>query len=154
MNLRRGMPADLPILDAIAIEAKAHWGYSKEQLHAWRDELVVSEESLTTRPVCVAEEDGHPIGFAQVATDAQPWELWAMWVRPSHMGKGVGKALLGWATEFAAAGGQPELAIDADPNAGDFYRACGAKMVGSVAAPIAGSPERVRPQLRLRTSAA
>jgi GNAT superfamily N-acetyltransferase len=151
MNLRGGVPADIPSLDTIAFAAKAHWGYAPEQLQAWRDDLLVSEKSLTARPVCVAEENGHPIGFVQVATDTEPWELWAMWVHPAHMGKGVGKKLLAWAKHFAASAGQAELAIDSDPNAAGFYRACGASHVGSVAAPIASNPGRVRPQLRLRT---
>jgi len=154
MNLRCGVPADLPALNAIALEAKAHWGYSKEQLQAWSEDLTVTAESLLVRPVRVVEEKGQPIAFAQLATDTQPWELWAMWVRPGHMGKGAGKALLAWARGLAAAAGQPDLAIDADPNASGFYQHCGARVVGAVPAPIAGSPERARPQLRLRTSAA
>lgn len=152
MNLRCGVPEDIPTLNAIAHEAKAHWGYSMEQLQAWGDDLAVTAESLVARPVCVAEENGKPVGFAQVATDTQPWELWAMWVRPSHMGKGAGKALLAWAREFAAAGGQAELLIDSDPNASGFYEHCGARVVGYVAAPIAGNPTRARPQLRLRSA--
>lgn len=154
MHLRCGATEDIPALNAIALEAKAHWGYSTEQLQTWFEDLLVSAESLAARPVCVVEEDGQLIGFAQVATDTEPWELWAMWVRPRHMGNGVGKALLAWVREFAAAGGQVELAIDSDPNASGFYAHCGAQVVGAVAAPIPGSPERTRPQLRLRTSEA
>lgn len=154
MNLRRGISADIPALETIAFAAKAHWGYSTEQLQAWREDLMVSSESLIARPVCVAEEHGQPVGFVQVATDTRPWELEAMWVHPKHMGKGIGKALLAWAAELAASRGQPELAIDSDPNAEGFYQACGARVVGAVPAPIVGSPKRVRPQLRLRTGAA
>ena len=154
MNLRRGLPEDVAAFDDIALAAKAHWGYTPQQLEAWRGDLRVKPESLSAAPVCVAEEEGHPLGFVQIATDRHPWEVEALWVHPTHMGKGVGKALLDWATQFAAAGGQVELAIDADPNAEGFYMARGARQVGVVAAPIAGNPARVRPQLRLRTSAA
>lgn len=153
MKLRRGVPTDIPALDHIAVAAKAHWGYSAQQLALWSEDLAVSMESLHLRPVCVAEVDNTIIGFAQVATDVQPWELWAMWVHPSQMGKGIGKTLLEWAREFAAAGGQAELAVDSDPHAEGFYKALGARVVGTVAAPIAGNPERVRPQLRLSTGA-
>ena len=154
MNLRRGLPEDTQGLELIAHAAKAHWGYSAEQLQAWRADLTISPESVLARPVCVAEEGGKPVGFAQVAMDTQPWELDALWVHPEHMGKGIGKALLAWAKDFAASAGQLELAIDADPNAERFYRACGAVLVGNVPAPIAGNPHRVRPQLLVRTSAA
>jgi len=154
MNLRRGLPEEAAALDDMALAAKAHWGYAPEQLKAWQEDLRVKPESFNEAPVCVAEEGGQVLGFVQVATDRQPWEVEALWVHPTHMGKGVGKALLGWATEFAAASGQGELAIDADPNAVWFYRARGARQVGAVAAPIAGDPTRMRPQLRLRTGAA
>lgn len=154
MNLRVGGPEDIQALNAIAFAAKAHWGYSPEQLQAWRADLTISPESLIACPVCVAEEGGQPVGFVQVATNRQPWELEALWVHPGHMGRGIGKALLAWAKDFAASGGQQELAIDADPNAEGFYTACGAILVGSVAAPIDGNPRRIRPQLRVRTPAA
>jgi GNAT superfamily N-acetyltransferase len=154
MNLRPGTPADLAALDAIALESKAHWGYSSTQIQVWREALLVSAESLIKRPVCVAEKNGRAVGFVQVATDTRPWEVWAMWVLPAHMGEGVGKALLAWAKELAAVGGERELAIDADPNAKGFYQACGARLVGCIAAPIEGDPMRCRLLFRLRTSAA
>jgi len=154
LNSRPATPADIPALNAIALAAKAHWGYSEAQLQAWRAALEVRAESLALDPVRIVEEQGQPIGFAQVCTQGTPWELEALWVSPGHMGKGVGNALLSWAQAHAAASGQEELAIDADPNAEAFYRACGARRVGTVAAPIAGSPGRVRPQLRLHISAA
>ncbi|TAG81557.1 MAG: N-acetyltransferase [Betaproteobacteria bacterium] len=153
MNLRPGAHQDIPVLDAIALEAKAHWGYSIEQLQAWREDLLIQSDLLIARPICVAEESGQLIGYAQVATDTLPWELCAVWVSPHCMGRGVGTALLAWAREFAATGKQHELAIDADPNAASFYVSCGARLVGTVAAPIASNPHRVRPQLVLSTSA-
>ena len=154
MTLRPGRVADIPALDAIAHAAKAHWGYSAAQLQAWQADLAVPPGSLATDPLCVAEEGGEPVGFIQIATHTQPWELSAMWVSPGHMGRGVGRALMAWARQCAADAGQAMLAIDADPNAEAFYKACGAVRVGEVPAPIDGQPDRVRPQLRLRTRAA
>ncbi len=154
MNLRLGVPADIPVLDAIAIAAKAHWGYSAQQLQSWRTDLSVAADSLKVRPVCLAEEHDQVVAFVQVATDVRPWALWAMWVLPAFMGRGIGTALLAWATDFAAAHGQSEIAIDSDPNAEGFYRARGALVVGSVPAPISGDRQRVRPQLRLPIRAA
>lgn len=152
VKLRPGVPADVPALDRIALAAKAHWGYTAAQLALWQEDLAVAVATWPVRPVCVAEDAGAVVGFAQVATDVEPWELWALWVQPGHMGRGVGKALLEWARRFAAEGGQSELAIDSDPHAEGFYRARGARLVGQVPAPIAGDAARVRPQLRLPTA--
>jgi GNAT superfamily N-acetyltransferase len=151
MNHRRATPADVAALNALAIAAKGHWRYTEAQLQAWRSELEFDPASLDRNPVFVAEAGGQLVGCVKVATDVQPWELHAMWVLPSHMGRGLGRSLLAQACRFAAAAGQQELHIDADPHAEGFYRACGARVVSHVAAPVAGQPARVRPQLVLAT---
>ncbi len=51
------------------------------------------------------------------------------------------------ALETANRSGAPEVTVDADPNAESFYIECGAVRRGEQPAPIAGQPERVRPQL-------
>jgi molybdenum cofactor cytidylyltransferase len=63
------------------------------------------------------------------------------------MHRGIGRALLAHALATAARGGAAEVIVDADPNAESFYLECGAIRRGEVAAPIAGQPNRVRPQL-------
>lgn len=153
-TIRMARLADLSALDGIALEAKAHWGYSAAQLAAWRDDLLTPADSLASRPVFVAETEDTVVGFTQVATDVAPWEVWALWVKPACMRRGIGKALLGRARSFAAAAGQRQLAIDADPNASEFYLRCHAIPVGVVPAPIPGAPVRVRPQFLLDTGAA
>jgi predicted N-acetyltransferase YhbS len=154
MKIRPAVPADAPDLDAIALEAKAHWGYAQEQIEIWKADLRTSPASLSVRPTFVAESDHELVGFAQLDPSAETWELVSMWVRPAHMGRGIGRALLAAAAATAKAAGQSVIAIDSDPNAEPFYRACGAELVGSVPAPIQGQPARVRPQLRLFIGAA
>jgi ribosomal protein S18 acetylase RimI-like enzyme len=144
--------ADLPRLNAIAWAAKAHRGYRHEQLEAWRADLEVDPHSLAARPVFVAEREGAAVGFVQLATDTEPWEIRALWIDPAHMRRGIGQALMRHACAVAAAAGQREIAIDADPNALGFYTACGARVVGQVAAPLPGDPGRTRPQLRIATA--
>lgn len=153
-TIRMARLADLSALDGIALEAKAHWGYSAAQLAAWRDDLLTPADSLASRPVFVAEIEDTVVGFTQVATDVAPWEVWALWVKPACMRRGIGKALLGRARSFAAAAGQRQLAIDSDPNASELYLRCRATPVGVVPAPIPGAPGRVRPQFLLDTGAA
>lgn len=153
MQLRRATVIDIPQLNELAWLAKARWGYSAQQLERWRPELEVPPASLTLRPVCVAEIAGLIVGFTQVATDQNPWDLSGMWVHPAHAGKGVGRALLAWVQHLAREAGQSELTLDADPNAEGFYLSCGAYRVSKLPAPIEGEPDRVRPQLCLRVSA-
>jgi len=63
------------------------------------------------------------------------------------MARGVGRLLLIHALEAAARGGAAEVTVDADPHAESFYLECGAVRQGDIAAPVAGQPTRVRPQL-------
>ncbi len=150
--LRAATADDLDALDRIAFEAKAHWGYDAAVMDAWRAELGTTADAIAARPTCVAEVDGRPVAWAQIDADGTPWRLEALWVSPSHLRRGLGRALLDWARERAALAGQHALAIDADPNAAGFYLACGARPEGAVPAPIDGQPGRMRPQFVLPTA--
>ena len=68
-----------------------------------------------------------------------------LFVEPSALRSGVGKALLVWATDVAKELGATRLIIDADPDAAPFYRRMGAYDVGQ--APSGSAPGRVLPKL-------
>lgn len=153
-NVRRATSSDLIEINEITLAAKASWGYSREQMNIWRDSLVTRLDSLETDPTLVAEEDGHLIGVVQVDPAVTPWELVSCWIEPSRMRRGVGSALLTAIKAEVARLGQQVLHIDSEPNAEAFYLSRGAVRVGEVPAPIAGAPNRVRPQLRLACSGA
>lgn len=154
MKLRVAVACDIDALDRIALQAKAHWGYSSTQLAAWQADLRTPPDSLATRPTLVATARGQIVAFGQLDLATQPWELDALWGMPTHMGQGIGRALLRRLVATAAEAGQSHLRIDADPNALGFYLARGARHVADVAAPITGNPGRYRPQLLLSTAAA
>ncbi|MCH7342561.1 GNAT family N-acetyltransferase [Pelomonas sp. CA6] len=136
-------------LGAVAYAAKAFWGYSAAQLEAWREGLTPSPASIDAGWTFVAEVDGRIAGFYQVHADARPPELEHLWVHPQFMRRGLGRALLRHAIEALRRHGAHELAIDSDPNAEPFYRACGAVRVAEIPAPTEAEPQRIRPQLRL-----
>lgn len=151
LKIRAALSAEGDVLNRIAIESKAHWGYSQQQITAWASDLITPPETIATWPTCVAESEGIIIGFTQADPTTEPWELISLWVKPAHMGQGVGRRLLDQILAIAATSGQGKISIDADPNALGFYLKCGAKQIGAVSAPIAGDPSRVRPQLELLT---
>jgi len=154
MQIRRAVAKDVDALSALAMSAKAHWGYSPAQLERWRGLLQQSVDAMRTRPVFVAEIEGKMAGFYALLARGQACELDDLWVAPGCMRKGVGRALVAHAKRNAATLGAASLHIDTDPNAEHFYLACGARRVGAVAAPIEGQPDRVRPQLVLTVTQA
>jgi ribosomal protein S18 acetylase RimI-like enzyme len=150
VNIRPAQGHEAEALTAIALEAKAHWGYSAATLESWRQELTVSTRAITSRPTFVAVLGEEIVGFYSLLPSRDAWELDHLWVLPRFMERGIGRALVAHALQTAAQGGASSVTVDADPNAESLYLACGADRCGEVPAPIPGEPERVRPQLAFR----
>ena len=148
MRFRKARPDEAEFLTYFVVQAKAHWGYSAAQLEAWRPSLTVTAEQLRSQPAFVLETD-RVVGFYSLRVAGGACELDNLWVAPSEVGRGHGRELLTHVMNVARSMGLREIAIDADPNAADFYLHCGATVTGSVPAPIEGQPGRTRPQLRL-----
>lgn len=148
MNIRRALPDEAGQLTALAMLAKAHWGYSAAQMAAWRSSLCVAPSEIAAQP-CFVCEDGEGVrGFYLLHTD-DPWRLEHLWVHPDAMRRGIGRALVLHAMAQAQAGGQDALLVESDPNAEAFYLSCGATRTHLAAAPIAGQPGRQLPHMRL-----
>ncbi len=150
MRFRKARPDEAESLTRLVMEAKAHWGYSAEQLEAWRPSLTVTAEHLRSQPAFVLEADS-VVGFYSLRVVDDTCELDNLWVVPSEVGRGHGRELLTHATNLARSMGLSAILIDADPNAEYFYVHCGATVMGAVPAPIEGQPRRTRPQLWLST---
>lgn len=152
--VRRAAAGEAAALTALAHAAKASWGYAAADLERWRDGLAIDEALVATGTVWVADDLGRAAAVLACDERAAPWALEHLWVDPAAQRRGLGRLLLGHATARARSAGVGAIAIDADPHAEGFYRRCGAQRRGAVAAPIAGQPQRVRPQLLLATAAA
>ena len=147
MTIRPAVETEAQLLSALAMRAKAHWGYSAEALDGWREQLTVSPADVRGKPTFVAVAGTDIVGFYSLCTSQGVWELDNLWVLPEFMHRGIGRALLSHALETAARGGAAQVIVDADPNAETFYLESGAVRRGVVPAPIPGQSGRVRPQL-------
>ena len=146
-------PGEAGELSEIARRAKASWGYPEVWLDSWREELTLSEEYLGAATVLVARErDGRPLAVAAIEESpgaTGSGNLEHLWVEPSAQGRGLGRRMVAAAVETARSRGLASLEIASDPGAEAFYLRLGARRVGSVPAPMPGSPERVLPLLVL-----
>lgn len=149
MRIRRARLDEASALSKLALEAKSHWQYSVATLERWSRDLTVTADAIDRNPTFVAEDGALLLGFYMLSTDDGCVQLEHLWVSPAQMRKGVGTALMKHAVDTIRNLGGTELQIDADPNAEDFYKRCGAVRIGETAAPIAEDPDRVRPILRL-----
>ena len=129
MIIRAAVAEEAGILSELALRSKAHWGYSDTFIEACRNELTVQPERIQ-HYVCADDEDA-VVGFyglSELADDRV--ELEALFVEPSRIGSGVGRALIEHAIGRASALGASRMLIQGDPNAEAFYLAVGASQVG------------------------
>jgi len=147
VKIRKARASEAEVLSALALQAKAHWGYSLETLESWKDQLRISSADVASRPTYVGAINADIVGFYSLTPSGPVWELDNLWVAPAFIHRGVGRKLITHALELAFRGGASSVTVDADPNAEPFYLSCGATRRGEVPAPIPGQPNRVRPQL-------
>ncbi len=148
-NLRQATVADLGELTEIAHESKRRWNYPESLISQWSSTLTFDESSLADMHVVVADGTGSVDGFCAVVPGPVRYQLEHLWVRPRAMGRGLGRALLEYATGYSRSQGAEVLVIEADPNAEPFYERMGAVRVDAVPAPIPDDPGRVLPILEI-----
>ena len=121
------------------------WGYDNDFMEACRRELSIGPCDLRSTSVAVAEQDSRPVGVAQIKVNGGDAHLLKLFVEPTVMRSGIGRALFAWATDLAISQGAHRLLIEADPDAVPFYRRMGAQDVGL--APSGSIPGRMLPKL-------
>ena len=141
MHIRPARADEAPSLTELALRSKAHWGYDDDFMARCRDELTITPADVGR--VDVAELDGAVVGMVRLEGAA----VEDLFVEPSVIGTGVGRALFRHVVRRAAAEGVEVLTIDADPHAEGFYRSMGATRVGE--APSGSIPGRLLPRLEV-----
>lgn len=122
-----------PVLTSLCRRSKASWGYPPELLARWADDLRIEPTDIEHDAVLVARQpDGTVVGFSRVALRADHSQLSDLWVEPTVMGSGIGRALWAAAIEVARTLPFDQLRLAADPNAESFYVRMGARRIGEV----------------------
>ena len=135
-------------LTALCLRSKAHWGYDAEFMRLCALVLTIGQDSIVEGRVLVAtDETGRAVGTASVMPDGESGgvdaELGLMFVEPTAIGSGVGRALFGEAARLARRLGYRRMTILADPNAAPFYERMGARFLRH--APSDAIPGRTLP---------
>lgn len=143
--LRPAHADEAPVLSALCLRSKAHWGYDAAFMRACVAELTLRPEDLTPDTLVVAEIDNALAGMAQVGPVGADADLMAMFIDPDYIGQNLGRVLFNWCVETARAMGAARLMIDADPQAAGFYTRMGAVQIGTT--PSGSIPGRVLPLL-------
>lgn len=157
-NIRRAHVDEAQALSAIALRAKAHWGYDSEFMAKCAPDLEIRTVDLQCpqKYFYVIERNEQICGFYGIqiiqsdhADEPLTDELSDLFVEPDFMGRGLGRKLTSHAKNTARALGVHALEIHSDPYATPFYIAIGAIQVGEVAS--SSIPGRRLPLMRLAT---
>jgi GNAT superfamily N-acetyltransferase len=144
-HMRTPAVEELLALSALCLRSKAVWGYDNDFMEACRSELSFDALELRSTSIVVAEAQGKVVGVAQVKVVGKEADLLKLFVEPTAVRVGVGRALFVWATGKAASMGADNLVIEADPDAAPFYRRMGAEDCGF--APSGSIAGRLLPKL-------
>lgn len=142
MQIKKSNPSDALSLTEIAKAAKGCWGYSKEQLQIWDQELTISPEDIEKGLVFHVEQEGKIIGFYSLSENEEAFEFEHLWIAPEYTGKGFRKMLFDHAKETALQNGGKKIRVESDPNAQGFYLKIGMHRIGEKESSI---PDRMLP---------
>ncbi len=151
MRIIRAKPEDAEALTEIAHTAKRHWGYPESWIAAWRDILTMRPEFIAGNISYCAVEEDRPVGFYVLTTEEDGIHLDHLWILPSAMGRGIGRALFEHAVTQTRNRGFDSIKIEADPNAEGFYQRMGARRTGTAISEVEGT-RRELPQLEYKWS--
>ena len=130
--IRRARQGEGSELTALARRSKGLWGYDESFLSACEKELTVSDVELAHNPAYVIDDSGRIVGFymLQPLTISEV-ELTFLFVEPDEIGRGYGGRLLRHAVSTASNLEFRTMLIQGDPHADGFYRAMGARKIGT-----------------------
>lgn len=137
-------------LTKIALQSKAHWGYSAVQIESWKEELMVIPKMFQHSVIHKYLIDTEIAGF-YILENTQPHSasLAFLFVAPQFIKQGIGKQLVVHAIEYSRKNNYTFLKVLSDPNAAGFYKKYGFKVISQKQSSIAG---RFLPAMELRLS--
>ncbi|MEX3842826.1 GNAT family N-acetyltransferase [Paraburkholderia sp. BR10882] len=98
--------------------------YPKAALSAWVDGTPTDKwAGVVESDFYVAVDQGSVVGTGMLTLESG--QVDAIFVRPSHMGRGIGRKMLDFLEALAADQGLGAMRLDATLNAAPFYRSCG-----------------------------
>src|SRR3954463_8318367 len=122
MEIVRAIAENAATLTEIAHAAKRHWGYPECWIESWRDILTMRPEFVAANIAFCAIEKDHIVGFYVLTTGSGGLHLDHLWILPTAMRRGIGRALVEHAIAQAKDRGYDLIKIEADPNAEEFYQ--------------------------------
>lgn len=132
LKLRPAVLADAAALTDILHRAKGSWGYSEDLMVEYRQHWRITEATIRSLTITVAEKDGVPVAFSGVTPQGEDTLLIDfLFVLPEVQGQGIGNLLLTRAEDHARHEGLNRLYLESDTFAAAFYEKRGFKTIAT-----------------------
>lgn len=147
MKIEKANINDHFILSEITIDGKAFWGYSKEQLEIWKDDLTITQNYIENNQVFKIIIDNQIIGYYSILKmDNETSKLDNIFLFQKYIGKGFGKVLMEDCLTRVKDSKAKKLILDSEPNAEKFYAKFGFQTYNLLESSI---KNRYLPQMKL-----
>lgn len=143
----KAVPSDAEILSQIAIESKAYWGYTAEEIESWREDLTILPETFKDWKGSKFIIETEIAGFYLLnRINSRTCVLEFLFVKPKFIGKFIGSQLIEHAIESCRTNSCEVLNVLSDPNAEAFYAKYGFKVISQHESSVSG---RFLPEMEL-----
>lgn len=139
MNILQAKAEDASELTVVTMKSKAYWGFSKEQLEAWKEELTITTDYIDSCMVYKLELETNIIGyysFKKITADEVLLDN--LFVLPLCIGKGYGKKLMNHFLNRVESMGINTIRLESEPKAEAFYLKFGFKTYDQLKTAIPG----------------
>jgi N-acetylglutamate synthase-like GNAT family acetyltransferase len=102
--IRAARVEECAALTGLVRRSKTHWGYDRDFVDAVRDSLTFTAADFDAGPIWVLELDGEVSGVHHIIGSPPEGELSDLWLNPTAIGRGLGRALFRHALETASEG--------------------------------------------------
>lgn len=124
---------DAEILTKITKKSKAYWGYSKMQIEAWSSQLTINKTYIETNKVYKLVINDLIVGYySYIILEENVIQLDNLFLLPNYIGTGLGAFLMNDFLDRCIVLKFQKITLDADPNAENFYKKYGFKIVGQI----------------------
>ena len=119
-------------LTDVAVRSKRHWGYSKEAMELWNENLTVTENYLKEHTVIKAVLEDEIVGFFSLEEIKPTTRIAHFWIDTPYLRKGYGSYLFKYMMNFLKSKNVEKATLVIDPNSQRFFEKKGGTVINKI----------------------
>lgn len=123
---------DIEELSALAHRSKRHWGYSKEAMELWNQNLTITPEFLDSHTVIKAVLGNEIVGFFALEDIKSTTRIAQYWIDTPYMRKGYGTVMYNYMRSLLRKQNVEKVTLVLDPNGLYFFKNKGARILDKI----------------------